>query len=257
MPDESHPRTDHREIGTSDKLILTAVVIVIIAVAFLCGRQSVFGSDSAITRAFHQSYVLKHWENVEENTRWLGVSAMKTPFDLWIYQEILFDSRPDVVIETGTHNAGSAYYFATIFDELGNGRVYTMDVVDYPKPKHARINFRLDSSTSDGTIDWIRQGIKPGERVMVSLDSLHDKEYVLAELDRYAGFVTPGCYLVVDDTHLNGHPLRLAFTPTPGHGGPWEALEEWLPKHPEFQPDRSREKFGFTFNPGGWLKRVR
>lgn len=242
---------------TLKKGILAAIAAIVIATVFWLGRQSVLGSESAINTAFHQRYVVNHWENVEDNTRWLGTTAMKTPFDLWIYQEILYETRPDVLIETGTHTAGSAYFYATVFDALGKGRVYTMDVVDFPKAQHPRIHFRLDSSTSDGTIEWIRSNIKPGERVMVSLDSLHEKEYVLAEMDRYSQFVTPGCYLVVEDTHLNGHPLRLAFTPAPGHEGPWEAVEAWLPRHPEFQRDRTREKFGFTFNPGGWLKRVR
>lgn len=209
-----------------------------------------------IVRDFHWYYHNLRWSNIENETRWLGTSAMKTPLDLWIYQEIIHQTKPDVLIETGTNRGGSAFYYASIFDLLGRGRIYTMDVEDWPKPKHPRINFRRDSSTSDGTIAWLRSNIRAGERVMVTLDSLHTKEHVLAELNRYAPLVTPGNYLIVEDTHLNGHPVYIPFSPGPGKEGPWEAVDEWLPMHPDFVRDRAREKFGMTFNPGGWLKRV-
>ena len=85
---------------------------------------------------------------------------------------------------------------------------------------------------------------------MVVLDSAHDKPHVLRELDVWAQFVTPGCYLVVEDTNLNGHPV-----PGWDDGGPMEALDEWLPQHPEFEVDRSREKFFLTTQPKGFLIR--
>lgn len=214
-------------------------------------------TEQRIIDDFHRLYHNSRWENVRDNTRWLGVAAMKTPLDLWVFQEIIHETRPDVLVETGTNRGGSAYYYATVFDLVGRGRVYTMDVEDFKKPVHPRVNFRLDSSTSDATLAWIEAAIKPGERVMVTLDSLHTKEHVLDELDRYAPLVTPGNYLVVEDTHLNGHPVEVLISPGPGKQGPWEALEEWLPKHPEFVRDAAREKFALTFNPGGWLKRVK
>jgi len=92
---------------------------------------------------------------------------------------------------------------------------------------------------------------------MVVLDSNHNKEHVLEELRLYAPLVTPGNYLVVQDTHLNGHPVFVGDSPDPGHEGPMEALDEFLPRNTQFQSDRSREKYGLTFCPRGWLKRVR
>jgi cephalosporin hydroxylase len=75
---------------------------------------------------------------------------------------------------------------------------------------------------------------------------------VLRELNLYHQLVTPGSYLIVEDTHFNGRPIL------PKHGpGPWEAVDEFLVAHPEFQPDRSREKYGMSFNPRGYLKRLR
>ena len=86
---------------------------------------------------------------------------------------------------------------------------------------------------------------------MVVLDSDHSKAHVRRELDRYREFVTVGSYLVVEDTNVNGHPVM------PEHGpGPFEAVQEFLPEHPEFQIDHAREKFLLTYFPGGYLKRI-
>ena len=168
--------------------------------------------------------------------------------------DFVLAAKPDVLIEAGTYKGGSAYYFASLFDLIGSGRVYTVDIEDHPdKPSHPRITFRKDSSTSDATLAWLRTQIEPGERVMVTLDSSHAKDHVLAELDRYAPLVSPGMYLIVEDSNL-GHDFRLDV-PEYQKGGPWHAMEEWLPKHPEFTRDTEREKFSLTFNPGGWLRR--
>lgn len=239
----------------------TLVIGLLLVLMFLAGmsyddytwRQSRKAVDY-----FHRFYVSEtNRDLVFNSTRWLGTTVLKLPSDLWVFQEILVETRPDVLIETGTHKGGSALYYATVMDAMGEGRVLTVDIADMPKPTHPRIEFLKGSSTSPATIDWLRQRLQPDMRVMVTLDSLHDKEHVLKELDQYAPLVSPGCYLVVEDTALNGHPIRVGDSPTPGHEGPWEALDEWLPNHPEFQPDKSREKFMMTASPGGWLKRVR
>jgi cephalosporin hydroxylase len=87
---------------------------------------------------------------------------------------------------------------------------------------------------------------------MVILDSDHSKSHVLAELRAYSPFVSVGNYLVVEDTNVNGHPAY------PGFGeGPWEAVNEFLSGQDAFEVDRTREKFFLTFNPGGYLKRVK
>ncbi len=88
--------------------------------------------------------------------------------------------------------------------------------------------------------------------MLVDLDSDHRKPYVSKELHLYSPLVTPGSYPIVEDTHFNGHPILPKFGPGPG-----EAVAEFLPTHPEFQPGASREKFGMTFNPGGYLRRAR
>ena len=83
------------------------------------------------------------------------------------------------------------------------------------------------------------------------LDSDHGKNHVLKELESYGPMVSPGSYLIVQDTNINGHPVAPEFGP-----GPWEVLDEFLPKNPQFNSDTSRERFMFTMHPRGYLRRV-
>ncbi len=202
--------------------------------------------------AFHIWYA-KNDKSTFNNTRWMGVETQQSPLDMWVYQEMLTEVKPDVLVEAGTYKGGSAYYFASIFDLLKRGRVITVDIEDSSgRPRHERITYLLGSSTSDEIMEQIKRRIAPGEKVMVILDSDHRKAHVLEELKRYSALVSSGSYLIVQDTHFNGHPILPNFGP-----GPMEAVEEFLQTNAAFQPDRSREKFGMTFNPRGFLKRVR
>ena len=210
-------------------------------------------SEKGLTEAFHRIYHNNWWDRTVMDTSWFGVQAVKCPLDMWVFQEIMYETRPDVVVETGTRTGGSSAYFASILDLLGKGRVITVDIVDYPdKPQHNRITYLTGSSTFEEIIGRIREFISPGEKVMVFLDSDHSKAHVQRELELYAGLVTPGNYLIVEDTHLNGHPI---VTPAVHGPGPMEAVQEFLSENPDFVADRSREKYGLTFNPNGFLKR--
>jgi cephalosporin hydroxylase len=183
-------------------------------------------------------------------TTWLGVPVQKLPLDLWIYQEILFETRPELVIETGTASGGSALFFASLFDLLGHGRVVSIDIKERPeRPTHERISYLLGSSVSAEIIEHVREQAKGARSVMVVLDSDHRLEHVLEELRRYSPLVTPGAYLIVEDTNLNGNPVYPEFGP-----GPAEAVHEFLAETRDFVVDREREKLLLTFNPGGYLR---
>jgi cephalosporin hydroxylase len=188
-----------------------------------------------------------------QNTAWLGVPAEKCPLDLWIYQEILHEVRPDVIVETGTRWGGSALFLASMCDLLGQGRVITIDI-DVPgvRPNHERITYLVGSSTSQTIMDQVRGQVGGVERVMVVLDSDHSMDHVLAELRAYADVVTVGSYLVVEDTNVNGNPILPDFG-----AGPMEAVRRFLEENQAFEPDRSREKFLLTFNPNGFLRKIK
>jgi cephalosporin hydroxylase len=200
---------------------------------------------------FHELYYGSR-RQTWKNTFWLGVAAEKCPLDLWIYQEILVERRPDVIVETGTAAGGSSLYLATLCDVLDHGTIVTVDIEDLPdRPVHRRVSYVHGSSVADETVERVRSLVPPGSTTMVILDSDHSKEHVLGELQIYAELVTPGQYLVVEDTNVNGHPVRPDFGP-----GPMEAVRDFLADDARFEVDADREKFFMTFNPGGYLRRV-
>jgi cephalosporin hydroxylase len=201
---------------------------------------------------FHKHYYKNNvW--AEGNTTWLGVPTLKCPLDLWILQEILYETRPDWIIECGTNHGGSSLFLASVCDLMDHGKVITIDIADYNIRKtHPRIRYLIGSSTSDEIIEEVKRTITKEDSVMVILDSDHSKNHVLKELEIYHSFVTKGNYLIVEDTNINGHPVLPEFG-----DGPMEALEEFLSTNDEFIIDQSREKFFLTFNPKGFLKKIK
>lgn len=208
--------------------------------------------EEHVTAAFHRQFHDTWWARTFRDTYWLGTPLLKNPLDMWVYQEILFEKRPDVIVETGTWQGGSAGYFASIFDLLKtDGRILTIDIEKFPTPENPRVTYLVGSSTAPEIADKVRSAIEPDEQVMVVLDSDHSREHVLNELEIYSEIVSVGQYLVVEDTHLAGNPVQL------GDGDPMAAVEEFLARDDRFEADRAREKYGVTLNPNGWLRRVR
>jgi cephalosporin hydroxylase len=186
------------------------------------------------------------------DTIWLGVRTDKCPLDLWIYQELLTELRPDLIVETGTAFGGSALYLASICDLLDHGSVVTIDVQEQRlRPEHPRIEYVLGSSTDPDVVASVKARISPDDTVLVILDSDHSKNHVLQELRLYGPLVTRGSYLICEDTILNGHPVSPEFGP-----GPMEAVQDFLASTPDFVADGGREKLYLTFNRNGYLRRV-
>jgi len=167
-------------------------------------------------------------------------------------QEIIFETKPTLIVETGSACGGSALFFASIFDQVGEGKVISIDIQKGLKPmrEHPRVTFLKGVSTDEEVIRKVKIFVEE-KRVMVMLDSDHSVENVLNELRIYNRFVTLGCYLIVHDTHLGGNPIINPHSP----GNPARAVEIFLSENEQFEPDRQREKFYMTFLPGGWLRR--
>lgn len=221
------------------------------------------GSEQEIADAFHRlSYDSARRNLSWHATRWRGVPIYKHPIDLWLYAELLHEVRPRTIIETGTAMGGSALYYADLLAMLGvrNYSVITVDVAPLnPRwPAHDRIFYvpQFDSK------DWPPKGgrwaggmqlqvpprLEPP--VLVVLDSDHAEAHVRVELDVYAPLVTPGSYLVVEDSNVGGHPVNVEHGP-----GPFEALADWLPAHPEYREDRARPA-AQLLSYHTWLKRI-
>lgn len=207
-------------------------------------------SQSTVVDLFHNLY---YDSRVWENTFWFGNQILKCPLDMWIYQELFFELQPDVLIECGSFKGGSALFYANLFDLIGKGHVVSIDVARYQAlPEHPRITYVTGSSTDPKIAESISHAIGANKRVVVVLDSDHSMDHVLAEMRTYASFVSPGSFMIVEDSNINGHPARPDFGP-----GPMEAINLFLEENDQFVIDRTKEKFFMTQNPSGYLKKIR
>jgi len=210
--------------------------------------------ERIVTDNFHNLYYngTRDRGPIFTQTTWIKIPSQKCPLDLWVYQEIISEIQPDLIIETGTRFGGSALFMAHIMDILGKGKIFTIDIDNtISRPAHSRITYVHGSSADAGLINNLLPADRSGQVCMVVLDSDHSKEHVLQELNLLASYVSVGSYLVVEDTNVNGHPALPYFGE-----GPYEAVKEFLDNHAEFIIDESREKFLMTFNPGGYLRRI-
>jgi cephalosporin hydroxylase len=219
-------------------------------------RQRALKMDPArqreLMKLFHE---LDIWKNM-----WFqGVQLIKNPCDLWMMQQIVYEVRPDYIVETGTWYGGSSLYWAQTLHGLGleNSRILTVDIQDQTQTARTRplwkqyVQFFLGSSTDPQIVRRIAEMVK-GKRVLVTLDSDHAMNHVLEELRLYAPLVSPGSYLVVEDTHIDGIPTFPHLSP-----GPTAAVNRFLEQGGSkmFERDLTREAMVMTFNPGGWLRR--
>jgi len=206
------------------------------------------GGLCQVYRDMGQSKAMPPWAEVY----WLGKQVVKCPMDLWIYQEIICETRPELIVETGTSGAGSAWFFAHVLEaaKIYNGSVITVDKDCYPELwlPHPRIKYLTGDCISESIAQAIRAAAL-GKRTMVSLDSLHTYAHVARELELYAPLVTPGCYLVVEDTGLGGN----------GADTDWcsRAIAEFLAVNSGYVVDKSRERHLLTSNRDGWIRRMR
>ena len=217
-------------------------------------RKFLFDVSSRLSAYFfHMAfYKAGRYKSAWMNTSWMGTRVYKSPLDMWLYQEILFEKKPDFIIETGTAYGGSALFLAHVMDIIGHGQIITIDTVQNDVPRHPRITYLTGSSTDPIMVGKVVEYI--GDKtVMVVLDSDHTKDHVLNELRAYCDIVSKNHYLIVEDTNINGHPVHKSFGP-----GPWEALEAFHKESDSFIIDGEREsKYLFSFNPRGYLLKVR
>lgn len=215
------------------------------SVSFRVGRRL---DRASIARAHDVLYASNAWTEAT----WLGAQALKNPLDLWIYQEILVETRPEIVVETGTYRGGSALFLASMCDLLEEGEVVSIDIEplrdDYPQ--HPRITYLAGRSSTDSDVVSEIRARADGRRTLFVLDSDHSQAHVEAELEAYAPLVPVGCYVIVEDSNIGR--IRKDLLP-----GPMQAIEAFLARTDEFEIDREREKFLITFNPSGYLRRVR
>ena len=202
-------------------------------------RNALTGLWPDANRAFYASHV---WQTVFDPR---GRRVFKYPTDLWAYKELLETVQPAVIVETGSAEGGSAAWFADYAE------VVSIDPVQ-PEKRDKRVHWITGSSTDPDVIARVYERVR-GRSCLVTLDSDHDALHVEAELEAYAPLVTPGSYLIVEDTAVDVYGIDLEFYP---NGGPGVAVERFLERDNHFSPDRTCERFMLGMNPGGWLRRI-
>jgi cephalosporin hydroxylase len=204
------------------------------------------------------------WQNkLSYEVTWLGIPIIQLPEDMVIMQELLWRTRPDVVIECGVAHGGSLVLYASILELIGKGRVVGIDVEirKYNRlaienhPLSHRITLIEGDSVAEATVAAVASHIRPDDTVLVALDSLHTRAHVAAELERYAPFVTPSSYVVVFD----GVMSLVADAPNAGegfdHDNPLEGVRAFLAAHEDFEVDERCVRLGATYCQSGYLRR--
>jgi cephalosporin hydroxylase len=200
------------------------------------------------------------------NFRWMGRPIIQYPQDMIAMQEILWDVRPDLIVETGIAHGGSLVYYASLCELMGQGEVLGIDIDIRPHNREAieahpmfkRIQLLQGSSTDPGIVAQVH-AMAAGKRVLVVLDSNHTHEHVLAEMQAYAPLVSVGSYCVVFDTVVEDLPPGLyPNRPWDVGNNPKTAVHEYLRHDDRFEIDRDIDaKIQITVAPDGYLRRVK
>lgn len=193
---------------------------------------------------------------VWQDTRFLGISTMKSVSDMWNYQEIITELGPALIVEFGSFAGGSAIFFSMHGRAVNpDTRVLSVDIDHGLLDPRARtwpgIEFLESSSTEARVMARIAalRAEHPGPAFFI-LDSDHSRDHVLQEMLGIRAVLQPNDYVVVEDSNINGHPVARNWG-----AGPYEAMQEYFRRHPhDYVRDSAREhKFAFTFATGGFL----
>jgi cephalosporin hydroxylase len=210
-------------------------------------------SPEPIPEDLEVGYLEAYWRNLGwKKTSWLGRRVAGSPGDIVMYQEIISEVRPDWIIDLRTGDGGRAMFLASICTLLEHGRVLSIDDREQQGlPEHPRVTYLTAPTSGDETARRVREIVGDGARALVVLGTVGSKRRTVNEFTTYQELVPVGSYVIVEDTIVGGHPVWPSFGP-----GPFEAAQEIVQTFPDFVVDPARERYGLSFNPQGYLKRV-
>jgi cephalosporin hydroxylase len=201
---------------------------------------------------------------------WMGRPIIQIPEDIVRMQEVIYQVQPDVIIETGVAHGGSLIFYASLCKALDKGRVIGIDIEIRPHNRRAIESHALfpwitlieGSSTAQSTLQQVEALVRPGERVLVILDSCHTKAHVLSELEAYHHLVSHDSYIVATDGSMRDlHDVPRGQAEWK-YDNPYSAAHEFVAAHPEFiieQPtwpfNESELTQNITHWPDAWLRR--
>ncbi|MDO8176897.1 MAG: cephalosporin hydroxylase family protein [Undibacterium sp.] len=204
---------------------------------------------------------------------WMGRPIIQYPQDIMAMQELIWQVQPDLIIETGIAHGGSLIFFASMLElnaacgGPNDAEVLGVDIDIRPHNREAieahpmfrRISMIQGSSIAPEIIAQVQARAADKKRILISLDSNHTHDHVLAELQAYASLTSVGSYCVVFDTVIEDMPAEM-FPDRPWGPGdnPKTALRSYLKEHPEFEIDRQiNNKLLISVAPDGYLKRMK
>ena len=203
--------------------------------------------------------------------RWLGLPIIQYPQDIIATQELIWEVKPDLIIETGIARGGSLIFSASILEIIGKGSVLGIDI-DIRKhnkiaikkhPLSKRITMIEGSSIDEKVVNKVKTIAKTKKRVMVFLDSNHTYEHVLKELELYSSLVKKGSYIIVFDTIIDDIPnnwwgKHISTRPWNKKNNPKSAVKDFVLKNNRFKIDHTiDDKILLTAAPSGYLKCIK
>ena len=231
------------------------------------------GADEALQRSTREWMNLANARKYSYHFEWMGRPIIQYPQDVMAMQEVIWRVQPDLIIETGIAHGGSLIFSASMLElnaacgGPADARVLGVDIdirahnrtAIEAHPMSRRISMIQGSSIAPQIVAQVQAHAAGKRRVLVSLDSNHTHEHVLAELQAYAPLVSVGSYCMVFDTVIEDMPASM-FPDRPWGPGdnPKTAVWEYLKTHPEFEIDKEIDhRLLVTVAPDGWLRRVR
>lgn len=186
------------------------------------------------------------------STSWMGVRTLKNPMDFWVYQEMIYEHRPDYIVEIGNRFGGATLALANICDLIGHGQVIGVDITHKNVHEKTKQHPRVTLIEGDACAKFakVRSLIPVDANVLVIEDSSHTYENTLNVIRLYSSLVPENGYLIVEDSICH-HGLDTGPSP-----GPFEAIEAFVLENSDFVVDRDKESFVITWNPKGFLKRI-
>lgn len=227
-------------------------------------------------RAF--SILSEAWLRAGWNTKyvygfsWLGRPIIQLPEDMIKIQEVIYQLKPDVIVETGVAHGGSLIFYASICNAIGNGRVIGIDIEIRPHNRNEIERHKMSpfitliegSSTDLDVFNQVKSKLSPAESVLVILDSNHMRDHVFAELQAYSSLVTPNSFIVVCDGIMKQVVGALRTSPDWYWNNPLTAIDDFLDEHPEFSSVEPMQPFNeglikqrVTYWPRAFLRRHR
>jgi cephalosporin hydroxylase len=232
-----------------------------------------FGSPEAFA-LISQIWLRAGWDSKHVYSfSWLGRPIIQLPEDMMRIQEVFYQIKPDVMIETGVAHGGSLIFYASLCQMIGKGRVIGIDIEIRPHNRKAieahelfpYITLIEGSSIDTQIVNQVKSLVKADETVLIMLDSNHTKEHVLGELNAYAELVSPGSYIVAADGIMKDLVGSPRTHPEWAWNNPYEAAQAFLKTHPEFVFEQPQWPFNesnglsenvVTYWPGAWLRRL-